>query len=497
MAYADNVFVGRPRVFGYFDLNKSHATLEDFRAALAKDGSLASQTGWQAEEPPVLNAEKHDFRPRAGSAVIDRGVKYFVPWSLSAVVGEWQFYKLPADPTRILGENWYATEEYTRRDMYYRIPRNDLKAHNVTAADYVKGTLEDWTEGALSLNGRDQFCAITDAECARGTRSRSRNLDMDMNDFLIEAIFRTKPSHTGGALVSKFDSAGYALEIDNTGRVRMCIGEYSRTSLTPVNDGKWHHLIAEVDRAAPEGIRIYIDGKPAGGKLSGPKPAPSASLTNTADFLVGKSFAGAIDYLRVARGTLADARTSIEELYKWEFDGPFLTDFRGKSPTGARRDAGAYEYAPKSAVEWAARPAMPAVSPAETGRNRGFEHVRCSTTSLLPTGGSPRGSRPERCNGSPGRSPRRESPRKATSNGLPCHSSFKPAVRSATSTMKAATMTIQAAGLNPGNTTPGTRRQPARRHNAPAFRPTSSSVASSTAARWWPKNRASRAIPSA
>ena len=50
MAYANNVFAGRPRAFGYFDLNKSYATLEDFRAGLAKDGSLASQTGWQAEE---------------------------------------------------------------------------------------------------------------------------------------------------------------------------------------------------------------------------------------------------------------------------------------------------------------------------------------------------------------------------------------------------------------------------------------------------------------
>jgi len=212
----------------------------------------------------------------------------------------------------------------------------------VTAADYVKGTLEDWTEGALSLNGRDQFCAIPDA----GGRSRSRNLDMDTNDFLVEVVFRTQPGHTGGSLVSKFDTAGYALEIDNAGRVRLRIGQYSRTSRVPVNDGKWHHLIAEVARAAPEAIRIYIDGKPAGGQSSGPKLAPNASLTNTADFLVGKSFAGAIDYLRVARGTLADARTSIEELYKWEFDGPFLTDFRGKAPTGARRDAGAYEYAP-------------------------------------------------------------------------------------------------------------------------------------------------------
>ena len=141
---------------------------------------------------------------------------------MSAVVGEWQFYKLPADPTRILGENWYNTEEYTGRDMYYRVPRNDLKAHNVTAADYVKGTLEDWTEGALSLNGRDQFCSIADADLrTAGVRSRSRNLDMDTNDFLIEAVFRPKPGHTGGSLVSKLDTAGYALEIDNTGHIRL------------------------------------------------------------------------------------------------------------------------------------------------------------------------------------------------------------------------------------------------------------------------------------
>ncbi len=103
----------------------------------------------------------------------------------------------------------------------------------------------------------------------------------------------------------------------------------------------------------PEGIRIYIDGKPAERRsVRTYGQPPSASLTNTADFLVGKGpagnfFAGTIDYLRVARGTLADARTSIGELYKWEFDGPFLKDFRGNSPpTGARRDAGAYEYAP-------------------------------------------------------------------------------------------------------------------------------------------------------
>ena len=138
------------------------------------------------------------------------------------------------------------------------------------------------------------------------------------------------------------------------------IGEYSRTSLAPVNDGKWHHVVAEVDRAAPDSIRIYIDGKPSGGQSSGSRLAPNASLTNSADFLVGKSFVGTIDYLRVARGTLADARTSIEELYKWEFDGPFLTDSAAR-PRLEQGATPAPTNMPTEGVEWAARPATPAV----------------------------------------------------------------------------------------------------------------------------------------
>jgi hypothetical protein len=111
-----------------------------------------------------------------------------------------------------------------------------------------------------------------------------------------------------------------------------------------INDGAWHHIIAEADRAAKR-VTIYIDGKKAAeGALA---LEPTASLANTADFLVGKGpagdfFAGTIDFLRVCRGTLADAKTTIEELYAWEFDGPFLKDFCGNAPTGAR-DAGALE----------------------------------------------------------------------------------------------------------------------------------------------------------
>ncbi|MBT7165538.1 MAG: hypothetical protein HN904_22365, partial [Victivallales bacterium] len=53
---------------------------------------------------------------------------------------------------------------------------------------------------------------------------------------------------------------------------------------------------------------------------------------------------GQLDFLRVSRGTLADAETTIEELYEWEFNGPFLRDFSGRAPTGKGRDAGAIEH---------------------------------------------------------------------------------------------------------------------------------------------------------
>ncbi len=57
---------------------------------------------------------------------------------------------------------------------------------------------------------------------------------------------------------------------------------------------------------------------------------------------MGKGLTGAVDFLRVCRSTLAESKTSIGELYAWEFDGPFLRDFCGNAPVG-KRDAGAIE----------------------------------------------------------------------------------------------------------------------------------------------------------
>jgi hypothetical protein len=120
----------------------------------------------------------------------------------------------------------------------------------------------------------------------------------------------------------------------------------SLASRAAVNDGHWHHLIAEADR--PAGVfSLYLDGAL---DARGPGLGPDVSLTNDADLYVAGSpddhwLNGAIDFLRLARGSLADAKTSIAELYAWEFHGPFLDDFTGRRRAADGGCAGAIDDA--------------------------------------------------------------------------------------------------------------------------------------------------------
>jgi hypothetical protein len=57
----------------------------------------------------------------------------------------------------------------------------------------------------------------------------------------------------------------------------------------------------------------------------------------------GRFLDAALDFMRIARATFADADTA-QELYAWELDGPHLRDFTGCKPSGAR-SAGALEKA--------------------------------------------------------------------------------------------------------------------------------------------------------
>ena len=178
---------------------------------------------------------------------------------------------------------------------------------------------------------------------AEGYRSPA----VDKTNFLVEAYFRTEPGHTGGVLLQKKDRAGYALVIDARGSVTFQVAGQTESaevqSGAKLNDGRWHHVIAEADRKAKK-LRLYVDGR-RDAEAAG---VGAVSIANRADLYVGGRpdggcLAGTIEFMRVALGTLDDAKTTIEELYAWQFSGPFLEDFLGRRPSG-RRDAGAIEH---------------------------------------------------------------------------------------------------------------------------------------------------------
>jgi len=340
--------------------------IPSFVEALKDHKPLSSENNVVTDKAPVRDAAAHDFRLAPGSAAIDHGVKLFVPWALSGVVGEWNFRLNNSDPSVLLDEHWYMTPYMVFRDEYYKAPVYNLKAENVTAASFIPGELEDWTPSALTFNGKDQFASLSQMEMTKSytfegmvNKAKKRvtisgkqlaTPDIDTSNVLVEVYFKTEPKHTGSVLLSKLTDAGYRLAINKAGGVTFTVksgdAKFEVASGARINDGKWHHVIAELDRVKSVGT-IYVDGRQnAEDKM---ELAKDASLSNSGDLLVGKDddghfFNGAIDFLRIARGTLADAKTSIDELYDWEFDGPFLRDFMGHEKTGERRDAGAFEF---------------------------------------------------------------------------------------------------------------------------------------------------------
>jgi len=321
--------------------------LNSYKPDLGQVGTVTSARVFE-------NPYSGDFRPTASGELIDRGVKFFAPFPLSSVVGEWHFYKHKSDSSLIKGENFYFTSEFTNRETYNDVPKNHMKAHGLAAGSFVKGRLEDWTEGALVFDGSRTFCSLNNEVTSK---TICNNVDMTTNSFILEVYFKTDSGHTGGVLVSKYASSGYGyqLDVEPEGTPRFAILNngsiaFSQPGSEVINDGDWHHLLVEVNRPAST-VMMFIDGILANGSAVGTMPSPATSLANTLNLHAGKNldgnyFAGTIDFLRISKGTLADARTTIDELYEWEFNGPFLRDFAGNEPVG-ERDAGALEKGTK------------------------------------------------------------------------------------------------------------------------------------------------------
>ncbi|MCF7972426.1 MAG: hypothetical protein K9N55_01280 [Phycisphaerae bacterium] len=366
-AFTGNVFHDITGKYGSFKSSGQwHQTFEQCRQVLEEVQSIAYDLGVEAHRPVMNDPAHRDFSLTDQSPAIDQGVTCFVPWPLYATVGEWHFYPAGNDPTRVLDEHWYMTPYYYVRDSYYTLPMFPLAGVNITQSHYVTGPLEDWTQGALTFNGENQY-----AVCANSRLNQTLTIPIryrwDKNgqtedrvvtgpdfkspqvwdsNFCVEVYFKTASSE--GVLVQKMGDSGYGLTLD-AGRLVFTVKAASIVSelstRTRVNDGQWHHVIAEADRS-DQTLTLYVDGQR---EASGPGLG-RISISNGSDLLVcgtpeGQCLKGTIEFLRIALGTLKDAKTTIQELYAWQFDGPFLRDFAGRRPNG-KRDAGALEWIP-------------------------------------------------------------------------------------------------------------------------------------------------------
>ncbi len=339
---------------------------------------------------PVIG--EGDFRPARNSEAINNGISYFVPWSLYATIGEWHFNENHSNPALVLDYHHYPTPVYFDRSMYYKVPVFELEVNEADIEDYIDSESESWAKGALVFDGQ-RFAKISDKKMksdvlinindwsrrselppspwiAPDPVSLSENgrpqfdnnqylrypgeyrktLDMITNNFLLEAIIKIDKKQKNGGIMGKHDGkTGYKLVINEKGKAEFTVSSNGKhesvLSKVKINDNKWHHVIAEIDRKNSV-TTIYIDGKISGKNKIGLDDA--TSLSNNAEFLVGCDndgqyyLTGAVDFMRISLGTLADAETDIKELYEWQTNGPVRYDFAGNGSKG-KRDAGALE----------------------------------------------------------------------------------------------------------------------------------------------------------
>jgi hypothetical protein len=379
---------------GDFDLLKQQ--MKDYPLRFAQVGEKVLKQPLTRPLPDTINpdASQADFRPAVGSAAIDNGIEYFVPWALYATIGEWHFNENHSNPELILDYHHYPTPVYFDRSMYYKVPVFELEINSATQDDYIYSSSETWAKGALYFDGK-RYAKVPDASMKADilininswSKGKKRKMpmepwivpepnerdekgnaifsdeqfftfpgeyrktpDMDVNNFLLETIFKTDKNHAGGGIIGKHNgNTGYKLFITKNGYPSFVVSangkNYQLVGNKTINDGEWHHVIAEIDRATGK-MTLYIDGKLSGESVCSLKP--SVSLSNEADLYVGrdnegkKYLLGAIDFMRISRGTLADAETDINELYEWQFNGPVKYDFAGNAPEG-KRDIGAME----------------------------------------------------------------------------------------------------------------------------------------------------------
>lgn len=101
-ALGKNVFIGKTDPFWKFGDHGTTPTPEEARQFIAAGAPVAGDIGAGFPEAPSFrDAGKKDFRLVSGSPAVGAGVKFFIPFPLCHVVGEWKFHPHPASPARI------------------------------------------------------------------------------------------------------------------------------------------------------------------------------------------------------------------------------------------------------------------------------------------------------------------------------------------------------------------------------------------------------------
>jgi hypothetical protein len=162
LAYAQNVFHNLRGRFGAFEETGAvYPDIDGFRDAAHRLNAQAADPGIVTDQSILRDPDARDFRPSESSDALDKDIIVFVPWSLYATVGEWQFTRNNADPSEVIDEHWHMTPMYRGRENYRNTPRYPLQGVDITAESYVPGRLANWTDGsALRLNGQDQYLRI-------------------------------------------------------------------------------------------------------------------------------------------------------------------------------------------------------------------------------------------------------------------------------------------------------------------------------------------------
>ena len=312
--------------------------------AAAKWVTISHPKSMQAGERNEIRLELHDVKP---------GVKISADLHWKKKDGNYGGMNVWGGPAKdVKGPGPYSFE-------YVPIEKPDLGSFAITVYLSPTGEWKDKVSTTTIVVPAGQVDAATknatDGNPAAAKRTATgadlTSPQVYNSNFLIEAYFKVGPEPKEAILIQKRDDNGFALTINRAGEVTLSAQSgNTKASLTShgiVNDDKWHHVIVEADRKAGL-FTIYLDGKLDN---SGPGLDAETSLVNDADLYVagtpqGGHLNGEIDFLRIARGTLADSKTTIEELYAWEFDGPFLYDFTGHKRPSTGGAAGAIDDVP-------------------------------------------------------------------------------------------------------------------------------------------------------